>query len=360
MMEEYPILDNKTKGGRQPMMSDVTLDVAALDAWIGDRLPGAGEPLGVERMGLGVGMGNALFVVRRGPHSWVLRRPPAVRNHPSAANTEREWRILEALDGTPVPHPTPRLYCDDPSVVGATFLIMDLVHGFCPGTGVPDWIAMDQAAAHELGMAYVDGLIALSGVDWRAAGLESLGKPEGFLERQVARWVAQLEGYRVRELPEEGYLRRWLEANRPPMSPAAIMHGDYSPFNVMAANDRPMRLAAIIDWDTGTIGDPLLDFGHLLARWVEPGEEAPIPRGSSLPGYPTRAEMAARYAAGTGRDLSALAYYEALSLFKLGVILEGTYARGRKGGLPDSENLIGATVERLLITAAEFARGTRR
>jgi aminoglycoside phosphotransferase (APT) family kinase protein len=172
--------------------------------------------------------------------------------------------------------------------------------------------------------------------------------------------VAQLDGYRVRDLPEEVYLRRWLEANRPPMSPAAILHGDYSPFNVMVAQDRPVRLAAIIDWDTGTIGDPLLDFGHLLARWVEPGEEGPIARSVGLPGYPTRAQMAERYAAGTGRDLSALAYYQALSLFKLGVILEGTYARGRKAGVPDSENPIGATVERLLITAAAFARGARR
>ena len=341
------------------MTGDVALDVAALDAWVGDRLPGAGEPLSIERMGVGVGMGNALFLMRRGAHRWVLRRPPAIKNHPSAANTEREWLILSALEGTPVPHPIPRLYCDDPSAIGATFLIMDLVDGFCPGAGLPDWVTADTAMLHELGLAYVDGLIELSKVDWRAAGLETLGKPDGFLERQVPRWMAQLEGYRVRELPEEAFLVRWLEENRPPMSAAAIMHGDYSPFNVMVAHDRPMRLAALIDWDTGTIGDPLLDLGHLLARWVEPGEEGPL-HGVGLAGYPTRAEMAARYAAGTGRDLSALAYYEALSLFKLGVILEGTFARGRKAGLADSENTIGASVDRLFTVAAEFARGIRR
>src|SRR5690606_14828954 len=158
----------------------------------------------------------------------------------------------------------------------------------------------------------------------RANGLESLGKPDGFLERQVPRWLGQLDGYRVRELPQETFLVDWLERNRPQMSPPGMMHGDYSPFNVIAGHDRPRRLAAIIDWDTGTIGDPLLDFGHLLARWVEPGEDGPLGRGPGLPGYPTRAQMAQRYAAGTGRDLSALAYYQALSLFKLGVILEGT------------------------------------
>ena len=120
------------------------------------------------------------------------------------------------------------------------------------------------------------------------------------------------------------------------MSPAAILHGDYSPFNVMVAPDPPARLAAIVDWDTGTIGDPLLDIGHLLARWTEPGEE-PVHRAHAggVDGYPPRAAMAARYAERTGRDLTALAYYEALSLFKLGVILEGTYARTRRRALPD-------------------------
>jgi len=210
-------------------------------------------------------------------------------------------------------------------------------------------------------MAYVDGLIELQKVDWRAKGLESLGKPDGFLERQVPRWLAQLEGYRTRKIPEEDFLAGWLEANRPTMSPAAIMHGDYSPFNVMVANDRPVRLAAIIDWDTGTIGDPLLDFGHLLARWTEPGEAGALGHADEKAGgYPTRAQMAARYAEATGRDLSALPYYEALSLFKLAVILEGGVARAKKAGTPDSENHTMATVDRLFATAAQFARGERK
>ena len=338
----------------------IDLDLAVLDAWIGDQLPGRGERLTAERIGIGIGIGNALFIIRRGAHQWVLRRPPAVKNHPSAANTEREWRILQALEGTSTPHPTPRLFCADPAVLGATFMVMDLVDGFCPGAGIPADIASDPKAMFDLGMAYVDGLVELAKVDWRAKGLQTLGKPDGFLERQVPRWLGQLDGYRVRKIAEEDFLAAWLEANRPPMSPAAIMHGDYSPFNVMVGHGKPVRLAAIIDWDTGTIGDPLLDFGHLLARWVEPGEQGPIRDEEALAGYPTRAQMAARYAEASGRDLSALAYYEALSLFKLGVILEGGYARGKKAGIPDSENTVGATVDRLFATAAQFARGERR
>lgn len=337
----------------------VELDPDVLNEWIGDRLPGVGEPLRFERIGESSGIANALFRIERGGHTWVLRRPPAVKNHPSAADTGREWRILRALDGTPVPHPRPLLFCDDAGVLGAIFMIMELIDGFTPGAGVPDWLATDPSALHDLGMAYVDGLVELSKVDWRAGGLEGLGKPEGFLERQVSRWLGQLDGYRVRELPEEEFLCRWLEANRPAMSPAAIMHGDYSPFNVMVADGPPARLAAIIDWDTGTIGDPLLDIGHLLARWVEPGEVGPLGTREELVGYPSRMEMAARYEAGTGRDLSALRYYEVLALFKLGVILEGNYARARNAGTPDGENRMLDSAPRLFKVAAEFARGQR-
>jgi aminoglycoside phosphotransferase (APT) family kinase protein len=334
------------------------VDVGRLADWIGDRLPGAGEPMTAERMGQQQGMANALFFLRRGGHEWVLRRPPAVKNHPSASNTEREWRILRALEETPVPHPRPLLFCDDADVIGATFMIMSKVHGFPPGHTLPPPFHTDAQAQWDLAMAYVDGLVELAAVDWRAQGLEGLGKPDGFLERQVSRWVGQLDGYRVRELPEEAFICEWLEANRPRMSPAAILHGDYSPFNVMVAPDLPARLAAIIDWDTGTIGDPLLDFGHLLARWVQPGEEGAIAQqAGDLANYPSRKEMAARYEERSGRNLSALAYYECLSLFKLGVILEGTYAREYHAGVPHEQNRMVESVPRLFRAAAAFARG---
>jgi aminoglycoside phosphotransferase (APT) family kinase protein len=143
------------------------------------------------------------------------------------------------------------------------------------------------------------------------------------------------------------------------MSPPAIIHGDYSPFNVMVADEPPVRLTAIIDWDTGTIGDPLLDVGHLLARWVEPGEVGPLGNAPEPPGAPTRRELAARYEDASGRDLSALPYYEALSLFKLGAILEGTYARARNAGVPDGENRMTHSAPMLFTVAAAFARGER-
>ncbi len=339
----------------------IELDTDLIDRWIGERLPGAGQPLIAVRLGEGAGIANALFILDRGGHRWVLRRPPAIKNHPSAADTKREWRILNALEGTPVPHPAPLLFCEDPELIGAPFMIMGMVDGFTPGVAVPEWITSDAAALFDLGMAYVDGIVELSKVDWVAGGLEGLGKPDGFLERQVSRWLGQLDGYRVRDLPEEQFLCDWLEANRPTMSPPGIMHGDYSPYNVMAANDPPVRLAAIVDWDTGTIGDPLLDLGHLLARWVHPGEQGPLRSGdeSQRKGYPTRSQMSSRYAERTGRDISALPYYEALLLFKLGVILEGNYVRVYKAGVPDHENMHWQSAPRLFEVAAEFARGIR-
>ena len=336
------------------------LDIDGLTRWLAVQLPDGSGPITANRIGADAGIANALFLIRRGERTMVLRRPPAQKNDPSASNTFREWRILTALEGTPVPHPKPILHCDDASVIGAPFLLMTVVDGFTPGFVLPEPFASSPSLRRDLAMAYVDGIVELAKVDWRARGLEGLGKPEGFLTRQVPRWLAQLNRYRTRELPELDFVCRWLEANTPQMSPAAIMHGDYSPFNVMVAPEPPARLAAIVDWDTGTVGDPLLDLGHLLARWTDPGEEPvlDLPAGG-VEGYPTRAQMAERYAAATGRDLSALAYYEALALFKLAVILEGTYARQNAAGVPDEDNLMAQLVPRLLKGAAEFARGER-
>src|SRR3954447_12825469 len=237
---------------------------------------------------------------------------------------------------------------------------MDKVDGFTPGFTLPEPFASDPAMRRDMATSYVDALVELADVDWQAAGLGDLGKPDGFLERQVPRWLAQLDRYRTRDLPELEFVTDWLERNRPTMGAAAIMHGDYSPFNVMVAPDAPARLAAIIDWDTGTIGDPLLDIGHLLARWTNPGEEPVIDlQAGGVDHYPTRAEMAARYEERSGRDLSALPYYQALALFKLGVILEGRVSRALSLGVPDSENTMMPIVEKLMVGAADFARGTR-
>jgi aminoglycoside phosphotransferase (APT) family kinase protein len=334
-------------------------DPVRLNEWIGDRLGGGGASLTVSRLGAESGIANALFLLGRHDQRWVLRRPPEVKNDPSASNTGREWRILNALDGTAVPHPRPLLWCEDVEVIGAPFLIMERVEGFTPGFELPAAFT-DGKARRRLAMAYVDGIAALSEVDWHARGLADFGKPEGFLDRQVSRWLGQLERYRTRELPELDFLSAWLEGHRPSMSRPTLIHGDYSPFNLMIAPDRPVRLAAIVDWDTGTIGDPLLDLGHLLARWPEPNEEPVLgePAGGARE-WPVRAALLDRYRERTGLNLDAISYYECLALFKLAVILEGTYARQRNAGVSDAQNSMTELVPRLLRAAGEFARAER-
>jgi len=337
-------------------------DVGALDEWIGDRLPGRGVALQATRMGQGTGEANALYWLRRGEHVWVLRRPPTVINAPGASDMNREWRILTALEGTSVPHPSPLLFGGPDSPLSGPFLIMARVDGFNP-VGVLPPPYDTPGARRDLAFALVDALAELAAVPWRDRGLDGLGRPEGFLDRQVSRWLRQLDGYgklatyQPRDIPGLDWLANWLEANRPPAQPAALMHGDYSLFNVMASPRDTRRLAAVIDWDTGTIGDPLLDIGHLLARWTELGEEPAIGVWDieTRDGLPTRAELAARYAERTGTDLSALPYYEALALFKLAIILEGAVAR-----LPAPAAAERAAMnDRLIRYAGLFARGER-
>ncbi|WP_235892250.1 phosphotransferase family protein [Mycolicibacterium hodleri] len=279
---------------------------------------------------------------------------------------EREWRILIALEGTDVPHPTPLVLgsgSDTPT--GGSFLIMGRVDGFTP-VGILA-APYDQASARrDLAFAMVDAVASLGNVDWRARGLDGLGKPDGFLERQVARWNGQIEGYRTRDIPGLDTLSNWLETSRPTEYGVGLMHGDYSPFNVMASPQVTTRLAAVIDWDTGTVGDPIMDIAHLLARWTEPGEVPAIGQwdiGDGIPahraGLPTRAEMAKSFEERSGRDLRSLPYYQALALFKLAAILEGRTARAHQAGDEAARHDWAAMVDRVIDYANKFATGER-
>jgi aminoglycoside phosphotransferase (APT) family kinase protein len=332
------------------------MDVAALNDWIGDRLPGRNLPLRAERMGESTGTANALFWLRRGEDVWVLRRPPDVINAPGASDMLREWRILTALEGSVVPHPKPLLLGAADGPLGVPFLIMDRVTGVTP-VGILPAPYDSPAARRDLALAMVDALADLGTLDWRASGLDGLGRPEGFLDRQVPRWLRQLDRYRTRDIPGLDRVAGWLETNRPSSFRPGLMHGDYSPFNVMASFRDTTHLAAVVDWDTGTIGDPLLDIAHLLARWTEPGEEPAIGTLDieTRQGLPRRAELAARYAERTGADLTALPYYEALALFKLAIILEGAVGRSEPGEAARWRDM----VDRLIHHAGLFARGER-
>jgi aminoglycoside phosphotransferase (APT) family kinase protein len=279
---------------------------------------------------LGGGTQNILLRFRRGADSYVLRRPPLEKRRNSDETMRREARVLVALEGTDVPHPEIVAACGDVEVIGAAFYLMEPVDGYNVSEELPKPCRAEGYRRH-LGVALADGIAALSSVDPFARGLGDLGKPERWLERQVERWQGQLDSYRG--LP--GYdgpdiagideLGAWVEANRPSEWTPGLIHGDYSFANVMLRRDVP-RLAAIIDWELTTIGDPLLDLGHMLTHWPDASGRG-IAFDIQAGGVGERAEAITRYAERTGRDVSRVDWYEALACFRLAAILEGTYAR---------------------------------
>jgi len=314
------------------MKASELVDPARLTPWLDERGLAAGEPLEVERITSGAS--NEVFVLRRGGDEWVLRRPSP--NSPAPPTTMgREFRVLTALEGTPVPHPKPFAMCEDDAVIGAPFYLMERVDGFPARLPLPSPFDTDASARHGMGTTLVDALAALSQVDWRASGLEGFGKHEGYLDRQVDRWRGQFERARNREIPAVDDVAGWLRAHTPTMGEAGILHGDVHLGNVMFHHGAPARIAAIVDWEQSTIGDPLVDLGWLLALWDEPHEE-PIRgmtemRVAQEAGFPTRQELAERYTSATGRSLDHLGWYEVLALFKLGCVLEGAYSRYAAG-----------------------------
>ncbi len=305
------------------------LDAARPDA--------AGQPLAVER--IRGGHSNETFFVTRGEAQWVVRRPPRGPLLPTAHDVAREYRVLRGLIQTDVPVPRPVLLCEDTSVIGAPFYLMERARGVVIRDTLPPAFAADESARAGLGYELVDRLAQLHAVDYAAVGLGDLGKPAGYLERQLRRWTGQLDASRNRPLPDLDAVTEWLAAHLPESPPATIVHGDYRLDNAMYAPEPPARIVAIFDWEMATLGDPLADLGYLLSFWMEPGDPTTALEDSwrvtALPGFPTRAQLVARYAERTGRVLTDVPFYVALAIWKLAVLLEGSYKRHLAGTTDD-------------------------
>lgn len=315
---------------------DNHVDLEALTAWMDGQELGTGPITSALR--LAGGTQNILLKFDRAGRTYVLRRPPPVLRANSNETMRREARVLAALKGTPVPHPGLIADCPDETVLGAAFYLMEPIDGYNPSTGLPEPFASSPDLRRQMGFSLVDGIAALGALDYLELGLDGLGKVDNFLERQVSRWKAQLDSYAEfpewdgrKDLPDVDRVGRWLEDNRPPSFQPGIIHGDYHLANVMYRFDAP-RLAAIVDWELTTIGDPLLDLGWLLATWPE-GEGSAV-AVTPWEGFPSADELVAHYATQTTRDLSHIHWYGVLACYKLGIILEGTYARARAGKAP--------------------------
>jgi aminoglycoside phosphotransferase (APT) family kinase protein len=366
----------------------VLANPGALAAWLDTAGLGAGAPL--ESRFLSGGSQNEIFEITRGDLRAVLRIPPARANADRDNGIIREYRIIEALDGTDVPHTKAIAVCEDKSVLGRAFYLMGFVDGWSPmqlspggatprsiirtprGTSDgeanisdvptrrpwPEPFESDIEQRRGLSFQLIEGIALLSKVDWKARGLEGLGRPDGFHERQVDRWTAFLNKFKGRELEGFDEATAWLRAHKPLDYIPGIMHGDYQFANVMFKHGGPARLAALVDWEMGTVGDPKLDLGWVIQSWPEDtsGGDGSVGGYVDLTHMPSRAELLEHYSKVSGRQVDDIDYYNVLARWKLGVVLEQTYQRAGQ----DSEKAasFGALTVELIKSAAELAAST--
>lgn len=336
----------------------VIASVERLGAWLDSQGLGVGAPL--QHRYISGGSQNEIYEVRRGDLHGALRIPPPTAPPDRDGGIVREWRIIEALNGTDVPSTEAIAVCTDPSVLGRTFYLMGFVDGWSPMDTHGRWpepFHSDVAARRGLAFQLVEGIALLSQVDWRAKGLDDLGRPDGFHERQVDRWTAFFERIRGRDLPGFDEASAWLRGRRPLDYVPGLMHGDYQFANVMYAHGAPARLAAIVDWEMGTVGDPKLDLGWVVHTWPE----EPSAGEGTVGGYvdmahmPSRTEILDHYATVSGRQVDDIDYYCVLAKWKLAIVLEQGYQRA--AGDPKLE-AFGPIVLEMMAGAAELAATT--
>lgn len=333
------------------------LDTARLAIWMDAAgLPGTGEPLRTRF--LSGGTQNVIYELTRGDHRCVIRMPPAGAPPDRDKGILREWRIIEALDGTDVPHTKAVGVCEDADVLGRPFYLMGFVDGWSPMDTHGRWPEpFDSDVGARAGLSYqlAEGIALLSKVDWRARGLADLGRPDGFHERQVARWIGFLERIKARELPGLDVATAWLQDHGPLDFVPGLMHGDYQFANVMYRHGAPAQLAALVDWEMGTVGDPKLDLAWMVQSWPANDDDTAAMSYVDMRGAPTRDQVVAHYAEVSGRQVDDLDYYLVLAKWKLAIVLEQGFQRAG-----DDEKLLafGPVVTDLMASAADLAEST--
>lgn len=303
------------------------VDLAALTIWMDGQGLGSG-PITETELLVG-GTQNILLRFTRSGRSYVLRRPPVHKRGNSDETMRREARVLGALAGSDVPHPGLIAACPTEDVLGAAFYLMEPVDGVNPSEELPERYRTDPQWQTALGLSMVDGIAALSRVDLEARGLSDFGRAEGWLERQVPRWRKQLDSYVALEnypgpsIPHVDEVGEWLDSRRPASCHLGLLHGDVHFANVLINRDAP-ELVAFVDWELATVGGSLLDLGHMIATW--PGRPATVAR-VEIPGLPGQDVLIERYAQQSGLDVTEVEWFLVLACYRLGIILEGSYAR---------------------------------
>jgi aminoglycoside phosphotransferase (APT) family kinase protein len=315
------------------------LVVDAVRAFLDEHSLGSGA-LRAQRIGEGGGSNFSFLLEREDGSRFVLRRPPRPPLPPTAHDVVRESRLQLALAPLAIRVPNIRAVCEDESLLGVPFYVMDYIDGHVITTELPPPLDEDPAARRRLGEDLVDTLVEIHAADVTTPGLAAFARPGNYNERQVRRFAQLWQINQTRELPTVVEVGEWLGANVPEQLPAAVVHGDYRLGNMIVARHRPDRIAAVLDWEMGTIGDPRADVGYLVATYSEPGGQ-PSPLGTSpvtaTDGFPTRVELVVRYAERSGRELEPLAWFEALALWKAAVFCEAIYGRYLRGELSEAD-----------------------
>lgn len=326
------------------------LDVARLEPYLRNHFPGADGSLVVKQFP--AGHSNLTYSVNLGEKEMVLRRPPFGSKVKSAHDMGREYNVLSRLHGA-YPAPRPLLYCTDESVIGAPFYVMERVRGVVLRKDLPPGLTLSPETARRLSESFIDNLAALHGLDYNAIGLGELGKPAGYLQRQVKGWIERYHGSKTEELPEVEQITQWLGDRMPAQSDSTIVHNDYKYDNMILAEDDITQIKAVLDWEMCTLGDPLTDLGTALAYWVN-ADDAPqlqmVRWGpTSIPGSVTRRQLAERYAEKTGRSIDNLVFYYVFALFKVAVIIQQIYYRYYHGLTKDQRFATLGEVAKMLL-----------
>jgi len=340
-----------------PIRDDEDFDHDVLAAYLRGQLPGSEQPLQIEQFG--GGHANLTYLLRYGAHEYVLRRPPLGPVAATAHDMGREFRVLAVLYRVYPLAPRAYVNCTDPAVIGAPFFVMERRRGTVVRRVIPPQFGggEDRQINRRISEVLIDALADLHDADYRAIGLETLGKPEGFLRRQIDGWAGRYERSKTRELKVVDDMVGWLHANEPASPRPTLLHNDWRLDNMMLDADDPGRVEAVFDWDMCTLGDPLCDVGTLLASWMEAGEgmsgasAGTMP--SNVPGFMTRREAAERYSERRGIDVGTLPYYYVFGLFKLGVVLQQIFHRYHVGQTKDARFAVFDQVAEMLFTLAQ-------
>ena len=281
------------------------------------------------------GHSNLTYLLRLGERELVLRRPPFGAKIKTAHDMRREYEILTHLFPVYAKVPRPLVYCDDEGVIGAPFYLMERLQGVILRGAPPQGLELPAAQMRRLSESFVDNLVEIHRVDLQAAGLGDLGRPEGYVKRQVEGWAQRYLNARTDDIPEMEQVAAWLAGHMPPESGAALIHNDYKYDNLVLDPNDPARIIGVLDWEMATIGDPLMDLGTSLGYWIDPGDPPEMQALNfgltALPGNLSRRELAERYARQSGRDLSNISFYYVYALFKIAVIVQQIYARYKAG-----------------------------